>query len=168
MKNIFIYNLKSLFIKKNKLKINIKYNFSSQEKKIKINNCIYDCDVQKYKLIPFVCKTIKLRTENKNHYTNNIFLIKHSVLPYYSSEYKIKNSYLLSNIEEFYRITKVYLIMFNQELSKKYESEININHDVIFTILKFHENKLLNIEEYKKKKFNEIINEEVYNIIIKM
>lgn len=165
MKIELIYNLKSIFIKKEIVPVTIKSTYNSTERIMSLKNINYNQDGIEYKFIPYDVKKFKLTAKNINDYNNFPLLFKHSVLPFYSNMYAITNPYLLKNIEEFYRITKVFVIMFNDKYKGTIDLELIDKPDVIFNILKFHESKLVDIKQYSQSKVDDIISKELYNNI---
>lgn len=165
MKIALIYNLQSLFVKKETLPIAINSNFQSTDRIISVKNLIYDNKIIKFQLVPSSVKEVKLITNNLNSCRNFSIPFKHSILPFYSKKYSIENTYLLDNIEEFYRITKVFVIMFNDKYKGINSLELIIKPDVIFSILKFNEKNISNINEYKKLKVDKVIPKELFDSI---
>lgn len=165
LKKDYIYNFKSLLVVKNKFpfSVNNKYNF--HQKIIRINNCKYLKKYFDFKLIPYKTKSISLITNSLNKCHKFDFLIKHSIFNFYIKKYKIQNKYVIENIEEIYRLTKVFVQLFNQKYSIKYDILISNNHDVIFTIILYNENKITDIEKYKKEKVENIFNKTIVSII---
>lgn len=168
MKKDLIYNLKSLFVIKEKNIFSINFGFDSLNKIIKINNCKYIKEENDFKLVPYIRNERSLRTVNANIENRFNILIKHSIFNFYISKYKIQNKYLIKNIEEYYRVTKVLISMLNTKYGIQNQFEIETNHDVVFTILKYNESKLYDIEKYKSEKVENVFSEELYESIVRL
>lgn len=160
-----IYSFKSLLTIKDRINFSINYSFSSKDKIIKIKNSVYFKErnkfpITKYNKDVYTLKTFNLMSENRIP-----ILINHTIFNFYISKYEITNKYLIENISEYYRVTKVFVDLFNKKYGKKEQFEIDINHDVIFNILKYNEKKLDDLEKYKKEKVENIFSEKLFNII---
>lgn len=168
MKKDTIFSLKSLLIIKEKINFLVNSEFVKLNKIVKITNCKYETERKHFKISPYKFQEISLKTNNLNQKTENKILIKHSIFNTYIKKYKITNTYLIKNIEEYYRLTKVFINLFNKKYGEINEFEIETNHNVIFTILKYREKELYNIEQYKFEKIENIFSEELYYSIIRL
>lgn len=165
MKKDIIYNFKSLLTLKDRLVFSINYGFDKKNKIIKINNIIHLKDRIKFPITKVFKETHNLKTTNIMAENRLPILINHKVFEFYIKKYGIKNNYLIENIGEFYRLTKSFIVMFNIKYMNEIPNEIEINHDVVFSILKYNESKIKDLEYYKKEKIENIFSEELFSII---
>lgn len=161
-------NFGSLLIVKDRQSFSINCSFNCSTKIVSITNAIYEKERHNFQLIPFNTERIYMKTNNKNQYYMHPILIKHSIFDFYINKYKIENIYLIKNIEEFYRLTKVFIDMFNKRFGTIYNFNIDINHETVFSIIKYNEKKLNDIEKYKKEKVDNIFSEELFYILRKL
>lgn len=165
MKKDIIYSLKSLLTIKDRTNFSINYYFNESKKLIKINNSIYLKDRHNYKITEYFKDSYSLKTFNSNSENRLPILIKHTIFNFYIEKYSITDKYLIKNISEFYRLTKVFVGLFNKKYGKENQFEIDINHDVVFSILKDNENKYNDIEKYKIEKIENIFSKELFDIV---
>lgn len=165
MKKDIILSFKSLLTVKDRIKFSIDYVFDIKRKLLKINNSIYLKDRTIFPITRFLKETHNLKTTNIMSEHRLPILINHTIFEFYINKYEIKNKYLIKNISEFYRLTKSFIKIFNIKYMKELSNEIEINHDTVFSILKYNESKLKDVEEYKKEKVENIFDEKIFSII---
>lgn len=165
MKKDLIYSFKSLLTIKDRIKFSINHSFEIKEKIIKINNTIYFKERNQFPITKYNKDIYTLKTFNSMSEHRLPILINHTIFKFYISKYEITNKYLIDNIAEYYRVTKVLIDLLNKKYGDKEQFKIEINHDVVFNILKYNENKLNDLEKYKKEKVENIFDEKLFNII---
>lgn len=165
MKKDIIFNLKSLFVIKYRTNISLNSSFFKKTKIIKINNTNYLKDRTIFKITKNIKEIHSLKTLNSMNYNKMNILINHTIFNFYTKKYNLKNKYVISNISEIYRLTKSFIKMFNLKYISDIPNEIRVNHDTVFTIIKYNENKINDIEKYKNEKVENIFDEELFSII---
>lgn len=155
----------SLLIVKDRKNFKVNYNFKSLRRKISLKNSVYDVEKNNFSLVNNKIAKISLKTTNKNVGEYLPILIKHTIFDFYIKKYKIDNLYLIKNVEEYYRLTKVFLNMFNQKYGNVYNFEIDVNHDTVFSVIKYNENKLNDVEKYKSEKIDNIFDDELFHTL---
>lgn len=165
MKKDIILNFRSLLTIKDRINFSIDYSFDIKRKLIKINNSIYLKDRIKFQITQFFKETHNLKTTNIMAEHRLPIFINHTIFEFYIKKYDIKNKYLIENISEFYRLTKSFIKMFNIKYINEIPNEIEVNHDVVFSILKYNESKIKDLEKYKKEKIENVFSEELFGII---
>lgn len=165
MKKDAILNFKSLLTIKDRIKFSINYGFNIKRKLVKVNNSIYLKDRITFPITQFFKETHILKTTNIMAEHRLPILINHTIFEFYIRKYDIKNKYLIENISEFYRLTKSFIKMFNIKYIEEIPNEVETNHDVVFSILKYNESKINDLEKYKKEKIENIFSEELFGII---
>lgn len=165
MKKDTIYSFKSLLVIKDKNNFSINCGFYKKYKIIKIQNTSYLKDRFTFPITKFLKKAYRLKTMNSMAKHRLPVLVNHEVFVFYINKYKFTNKYLIENIREFYRLTKAFVYIFNEKYIKDPSLEIEINHDVVFNILKYNELKLDDVEKYKKEKVENVFTEDLFETI---
>ena len=164
---VFIFNLNSKNILKEKIKIILKYKLNKKNNKIKLKNINFNKEIN-YLKIPIHTKTIlKLKSfQNFNKEVNNM-KIKNNPYLYYLIENKIENEIIVNNIIFIFSIIKIYINKYNSETEEKIENNI----DNIFKILKFNEKLFINdgfVEKLKElDNYKIIINDDLLKYMFK-
>lgn len=153
-----ILNCKSIFSRKISLKCNFSNNFIANKEILKISNSNINCYRFSNNKINSN-KKISTRIKINGIYKKSPFLlkIKNNILEQKCYEYKITNQEIINNIDDFYKLTKIYINLFLDS------NQIYINNgiDSIFIVLKFHENNIIDLKEYSKKDINKIFTREL-------
>lgn len=156
-----IYNLKSLAFAKDFYKFSNRNNFNKDRLGIKIKNIDYDLDSYSINFFPFNKDSYCVRLKHADFLSSYSIGLKHSVFNFYLNKYKISNKYIILNVEDFYLISKYFVKVWNNKNYKDADNLIHLNHDSIFYILKYHEDKLYSLEEFKGNKLDDIFNRDL-------
>lgn len=157
-----ILSLKSpLIIKENK-KLKMKCQYLKTKKRLSILNARYEKERYNFKITNFNMVQMKLTINNKNRIEKLPCEIQHSSFNTYINKYKITNSTLIKNIEEYYRLTKTFIYLFNDKYEETYGKPLNNDNDTIFCILSLIESTLEDTSKYKEEKVDNIITKDMY------
>lgn len=157
-----IFNCRSIFSKTNYIKCKFENNFLKNDFVCKIQNNGYkENSFYNNKICNFI--KIKHNTKISSSYNKTNFKtkIKNNILEKYCIKYNIKNVEITKRIEEFYFLTKIYIDLY----VKKNNIFINNNINVVFNVLKFHEEKIKDYNYYSSIDLEKIfVKELIYEI----
>lgn len=151
-------NCKSYLSLNNKMKLNILHSFSKNELIAKMKSKEYQkVTVKGNKFQPFISKKFSCRCMNPYKESKMSFFIEHNISDKLIIEFGITNEEMIKNINKFRKFAKMFIKLFS-----KY-SNVTISNDDrnVFKLLKYHENKFKNIDEFRKADINSLFEKDL-------
>lgn len=145
-------------ISKARMKLKMSSTFKKTTMLAKIKHSEIKKNVFTFKIMNFSRATIKATSSQM--FKVNLFSCKSFCTNAHKKceEYLIKNENIKNNIIDFKSVTNIFIKLYNMKSDKK----IIIRNDTPYVLLKYNENKIVDIEQFRKMKVEDLIDDQLF------
>ncbi|MGL5718660.1 MAG: hypothetical protein ACRCX2_36990 [Paraclostridium sp.] len=146
-------------VSKTRMKINFGYNFQTTKMVCKLKHPNIKRNFFKYELTKTNRSSIKCTSKPKFKITTFKCLSLNTNAHVKMQEYKIENEFISKDILSFRDVAKIYIEVYN---GKNLGKQIVIKSDSPYLVLKFHEKNIKSLDEFMKRKVQDVITDKLF------
>lgn len=144
-----------------RVKIPIVFKMEKSNYIVKIKNKIHSKSILENKFNSYSKSTLFFKIKNKDVKSILKFFIKFDDSSRHLKNYNIKDEFIINNIKSLERITSIHITNY----CNKFLKYIPNSKDVVYITLGNHQYNIKSLEDYRKRKPEEVITKEVLNRI---
>lgn len=144
-----------------KVKIPIIFKMRKSNYIVKIHSKTFDKDTLENTFDKFFKSTLPFKLKNKDTQTTFKIPIKFDDSQRYIKNFNIKDEFIIDNVKSLERVTTIHI----NNYSNKYNKYIASTKDIIYIVLGFHQYNIKSMEEYRRKRPEEVITDEILDRI---